>query len=357
MTTTEPRPEADPDVLLRVTDLTKSYGGRRVGVRTRRTGQVHALRQVSFEVRRGETLGLVGESGSGKSTAASCALRMTDADSGSVVFDGTDVGKMSRSELRRMRARVQMVFQDPYGSLDPRFSVRRLVEEPLLVHGEHDPEVRRERALEMLERVGLSAELAERNAHAFSGGQRQRIAIARALVLNPELLILDEPVTALDVSVQAQVLNLLADLQTGLGLTYLFIVHDLAVARYVCHRIAVMYLGEIVEIADSDELFSNPLHPYTVTLLLAAPVPDPDVMRRSRSVLHTAKPAAGAAPTGGCPLRPRCPVGADRPECAELRPVLREVAPGHQAACHFPGEMQKHLAARAGAQSLDTQAP
>ncbi|WP_328460328.1 ABC transporter ATP-binding protein [Streptomyces sp. NBC_00448] len=351
MTSPPVQQAAEPDVLLRVADLTKSFGGRRAGVGTRRTGQVHALRQVSFEVRRGETLGLVGESGSGKSTAASCALRMTDPDSGSVVFDGDDVGKMSQAALRQMRSRVQMVFQDPYGSLDPRFSVRRLVEEPLLVHGERDPAVRRARALEMLERVGLSAELAERNAHAFSGGQRQRIAIARALVLHPELLVLDEPVTALDVSVQAQVLNLLADLQSGLGLTCLFIVHDLAVARYVCHRIAVMYLGEIVEVADSDELFANPLHPYTVTLLLAAPVPDPDVMERSRRALDTAKPAAGPAPAEGCPLLPRCPVGAGRPDCAQRRPRLREVVPGHQVACHFPGEMQEQLARRAGAQS------
>jgi oligopeptide/dipeptide ABC transporter ATP-binding protein len=352
MTVSHAPAEDEREVLLRVRDLTKSFGGGRSGVRMRQGRAVHALRQVSFEVRRGETLGLVGESGSGKSTAASCVLRLAEPDSGSVAFDGTEVGTLSRADLRRMRSRMQMVFQDPYGSLDPRFTVRELVEEPLLVHGERDPQVRRARALEMLERVGLSPEQAERNAHAFSGGQRQRIAIARALVLNPELLVLDEPVTALDVSVQAQVLNLLTDLQTELGLTYLFIVHDLAVAQYVCHRIAVMYLGEIVEIADSAELFADPLHPYTVTLLLAAPVPDPEEMRSRRKVLRETKATAGAAVAEGCPLRPRCPIGADRPECAEVKPRLREVSPGHQVACHFPGEMQNRLTA-----SDDTQNP
>ncbi|HZX07695.1 oligopeptide/dipeptide ABC transporter ATP-binding protein [Kribbella sp.] len=351
MTTAQPEPAldrpVDEEVLLRVRGLTKSYGGQRSGVRMRRSNQVHALRDVSFDVHRGETLGLVGESGSGKSTAASCVLRLAEPDAGSVELDGTDVLGLPNRELRRIRSRMQMVFQDPYGSLDPRFSVRELVEEPLLVHGEHDAGVRRTRALEMLERVGLSAALAERNAHAFSGGQRQRIAIARALVLNPELVVLDEPVTALDVSVQAQVLNLLTDLQAELRLTYLFIVHDLAVAQYVCHRIAVMYLGEIVELADSDELFANPLHPYTVSLLIAAPVPDPDVMVQTRTALRETKVQPGVAASPGCPLRPRCPVGADRPECLTA-PTLREIAPGHSVACHYPGELQQRLSLQPG---------
>ncbi|GAA3085499.1 oligopeptide/dipeptide ABC transporter ATP-binding protein [Kribbella aluminosa] len=355
--TTTPRESAldqtvDQDILLRVQGLTKSYGGQRSGVRMRRANQVHALRDVSFDVRRGETLGLVGESGSGKSTAASCVLRLVEPDGGSVEFDSIDVLGLSSRQLRRLRSRMQMVFQDPYGSLDPRFSVRELVEEPLLIHGEHDADVRRTRALEMLERVGLSADLAERNAHAFSGGQRQRIAIARALVLNPELVVLDEPVTALDVSVQAQVLNLLTDLQAELGLTYLFIVHDLAVAQYVCHRIAVMYLGEIVELADSDELFANPLHPYTVSLLLAAPVPDPDVMVQTRSALRETKVQQGVAASHGCSLRSRCPVGADRPECL-THPPLREVTPGHFVACHYPGELQQRLPVQLGAPSSE----
>lgn len=332
------RPATGP--LLEVRDLTKSYGGKGHGLRLRKGSEVKALRGISFEVRRGETLGLVGESGSGKSTAAACVLRLIEADSGSVTFDGIDVLGLSKPRMRDLRARMQMVFQDPYGSLDPRFSVRELVEEPLLVHGERDTEVRRTNALAMLERVGLSAAQSERNAHAFSGGQRQRIAIARALVLNPELVVLDEPVTALDVSVQAQVLNLLTELQQELNLTYLFIVHDLAVAQYLCHRIAVMYLGEIVEVGTSEELFDNPLHPYTVTLLMAAPVPDPDVMNDRRTVLNATATRGVKAAAEGCPVRARCPVGADRAVCATDKPLLREVTPGHQVACHFPAEMQ-----------------
>jgi oligopeptide/dipeptide ABC transporter ATP-binding protein len=349
------RPVTDP--LLEVRDLTKSYGAKGGGLRLRKGTEVRALRGVSFDVMRGETVGLVGESGSGKSTAAACVLRLIEADSGSVTFDGIDVLGLSKSRMRELRARMQMVFQDPYGSLDPRFSVRELVEEPLLVHGERDAEVRRAKALAMLERVGLSAAQAERNAHAFSGGQRQRIAIARALVLNPELVVLDEPVTALDVSVQAQVLNLLTELQQELDLTYLFIVHDLAVAQYLCHRIAVMYLGEIVEVGTSEELFDNPLHPYTVTLLMAAPVPDPDVMEDRRSVLKGAATSGAKAAEQGCPMRSRCPVGADRPVCATDRPVLREVTPGHQVACHFPGEMQASVVASIGTTPITATAP
>jgi oligopeptide/dipeptide ABC transporter ATP-binding protein len=330
----------NPRPLLQVRGLTKSYRGKGHNLRLTKAPEVKALRGVSFDVARGETVGLVGESGSGKSTAASCVLRLTEPDSGTILFDGIDVRAQSRSQMRQLRSRMQMVFQDPYGSLDPRFSVRELVEEPLLVHGERDPQLRRDKALAMLERVGLSTEQAERNAHAFSGGQRQRIAIARALVLHPELVVLDEPVTALDVSVQAQVLNLLRDLQAELHLTYLFIVHDLAVAQYLCHRIAVMYLGEIVEIGPSQELFDNPHHPYTVSLLMAAPVPDPEVMEHRRSVL-SATATSGLAPTGqGCPVRSRCPVGANRPECAAVRPALQQVSPGHEVACHFPDEVR-----------------
>ncbi|WP_432165549.1 ABC transporter ATP-binding protein [Streptomyces sp. bgisy031] len=349
-TAENPAPARAERPLLEVRGLSKSYRAKGAGLRGRGRPGVTALREVSFDIMRGETVGLVGESGSGKSTAASCVLRLTEPDSGSVRFDGVDVRALSRADLRRMRARMQMVFQDPYGSLDPRFSVRELVEEPLLVHGERDKEARRERALQMLERVGLSAAQAERNAHAFSGGQRQRIAIARALVLNPELVALDEPVTALDVSVQAQVLNLLTSLQRELDLTYLFIVHDLAVAQYLCHRIAVMYLGEIVELADSGELFGNPLHPYTVTLLMAAPVPDPDAMEMRRAALQGTPAAGGEPAVRGCPMRQRCPVGSGRAECAENRPALREVTPGHLAACHFPGEL------RAAAKTFPAQA-
>ncbi|MFI9605266.1 ABC transporter ATP-binding protein [Streptomyces sp. NPDC052043] len=339
--TTQTATSAVPDEqpLLEVSGLSKTYKAKGGGLRPRSRPEVKALHDVSFDIVRGETVGLVGESGSGKSTAASCVLRLVEPDAGSIRFDGIDVRGLPRGELRRLRARMQMVFQDPYGSLDPRFSVRELVEEPLLVHGERDEATRRDRAVQMLERVGLSAAQAERNAHAFSGGQRQRIAIARALVMNPDLVVLDEPVTALDVSVQAQVLNLLTSLQRELNLTYLFIVHDLAVAQYLCHRIAVMYRGEIVELATAQELFARPLHPYTVTLLMAAPVPDPDVMDARRSVFQDPATAQGDGTAQGCPLRPRCPVGAQRAACATSHPALREVAPGHKAACHFPGEM------------------
>jgi ABC-type oligopeptide transport system ATPase subunit len=319
-----PAVSPDPEVLLRVRGLRKTFGGKRRGLFGRRRAVVHAVNDISFEVRRGQTLGLVGESGSGKSTAASCVLRLQEPDAGSVALGGVDVLAQSRSALRELRSRMQMVFQDPYGSLDPRFSVLKLVEEPLLVHGVRDPDERRTRALETLDRVGLSAEQAERNAHAFSGGQRQRIAIARALVLNPDLVVLDEPVTALDVSVQAQVLNLLVDLQRDLGLTYLFIVHDLAVAQYACHRIAVMQWGRIVEMADSDELFDHPAHPYTRSLLLAAPVPDPDAMKTMRAALREQLhlPAAGEAGSVGA-----------TPVATEGEPApLREISPGHWAA-------------------------
>jgi oligopeptide/dipeptide ABC transporter ATP-binding protein len=324
--------EAAP--LLAVDGLTKTFSGRRG-----RGGRaaVRAVNDVSFEIRRGETLGLVGESGSGKSTAAACLLRLLPSDGGSVVFDGTDVLALPPARLRELRRRIQVVFQDPYGSLDPRFSVRELVEEPLLVHGERSAERRREQALAMLERVGLSAAQAERNPHAFSGGQRQRIAIARALVLNPDLVVLDEPVTALDVSVQAQILNLLLELQRELGLAYLFIVHDLAVAQYMCHRIAVMYLGQVVETATTAELFARPSHPYTISLLNAAPIPDPEVMvNRGHFVLEPMGNDRVANP--GCPLSSRCPVGRDRPVCHDTPPPLLDLTPGHQVACHFPDE-------------------
>lgn len=332
-----PAPIAEAAPLLKVTGLTKTFAAS--GGLRKRTAEVKALADVSFTIERGKTLGLVGESGSGKSTAATCVLRLQDSDAGVVELDGEDVLKASRSRLRKLRARMQIVFQDPYGSLDPRFSIRALIEEPLLVHGVKDPAERRARALEMLERVGLRPELAERNAHAFSGGQRQRIAIARALVLNPDLVVLDEPVTALDVSVQAQVLNLLRELQKTFDLTYLFIVHDLAVAKHICDRIAVMYRGEIVEIADSEALFASPQHPYTVSLLLAAPVPDPELMQTARSTLGQLIDDPSAATPTGCPLRARCPIGHDRPLCGEVAPKLTQVGPGHEAACHFPGEM------------------
>jgi ABC-type glutathione transport system ATPase component len=252
--------------LLRVANLNKSYG-RGVGSRNR----TQILRDVSFELRRGQTLGLVGESGSGKSTTAACVMGLTAVDSGLIEFDGVDLTSLSKPEMRRMRRRIQMVFQDPNGSLDPRFTVADLVEEPLVIHGVSDRAERSRRVEEVLDRVGITLKQAQRYPFAFSGGQRQRIAIARALVLNPDLVVLDEPVSALDVSIQAQVLNLLSDLQDELGLTYLFIVHDLAVARLMSHHIAVMNSGQIVEAGTSAHVFDNTTHPYTRALLDAVP--------------------------------------------------------------------------------------
>ncbi len=252
--------------LLRVAKLNKSYD-RGVGSRNR----TQILRDVSFELRRGQTLGLVGESGSGKSTTAACVMGLTAVDSGLIEFDGVDLTSLSKPEMRRMRKRIQMVFQDPNGSLDPRFTVADLVEEPLVIHGVSDRAERSRRVEEVLDRVGITVKQAQRYPFAFSGGQRQRIAIARALVLNPDLVVLDEPVSALDVSIQAQVLNLLSDLQDELGLTYLFIVHDLAVARLMSHHIAVMNSGQIVEAGTSADVFDNTTHPYTRALLDAVP--------------------------------------------------------------------------------------
>lgn len=252
--------------LLRVANLNKSYG-RGVGSRNR----TQILLDVSFELHRGQTLGLVGESGSGKSTTAACVMGLTAVDSGLIEFDGVDLTSLSKPEMRRMRRRIQMVFQDPNGSLDPRFTVADLVEEPLVIHGVSDRAERSRRVEEVLDRVGITLKQAQRYPFAFSGGQRQRIAIARALVLNPDLVVLDEPVSALDVSIQAQVLNLLSDLQDELGLTYLFIVHDLAVARLMSHHIAVMNSGQIVESGTSADVFDNTTHPYTRALLDAVP--------------------------------------------------------------------------------------
>ncbi|UKA57787.1 ATP-binding cassette domain-containing protein [Arthrobacter sp. FW306-2-2C-D06B] len=253
--------------LLRVANLNKSYGRGVVGSRNR----TQILRNVSFELHRGQTLGLVGESGSGKSTTAACVMGLTAVDSGLIEFDGVDLTSLSKPEMRRMRRRIQMVFQDPNGSLDPRFTVADLVEEPLVIHGVSDRAERSRRVEEVLDRVGITLKQAHRYPFAFSGGQRQRIAIARALVLNPDLVVLDEPVSALDVSIQAQVLNLLSDLQDELGLTYLFIVHDLAVARLMSHHIAVMNSGQIVEAGTSADVFDNTAHPYTRALLDAVP--------------------------------------------------------------------------------------
>ncbi|MBN2257239.1 MAG: dipeptide ABC transporter ATP-binding protein [Anaerolineaceae bacterium] len=323
---------SDQEVLLDVRDLVMHFPIHR-GVFQTVVGYVHAVDGISFEIRRGETLGLVGESGCGKSTTGRAILQLYKPTAGRVIFQGQNLVNLRGEKLRRMRRQMQMIFQDPYASLNPRMSVEQIVGEPLQIHNILKGSDVRDRVKELLELVRLNPSYIDRYPHEFSGGQRQRIGVARALALQPELIICDEPISALDVSVQAQVVNLLEDLQKDMKLTYLFIAHDLSMVRHISDRVAVMYLGIMAELAERDELYSNPLHPYTIALLSAVPIPSPVIEAKRKRIILKGDVPSPVNPPSGCRFHTRCPLA--EAICSEKRPVWREVRPDHFVACHL----------------------
>ncbi|MDF0498952.1 dipeptide ABC transporter ATP-binding protein [Bradyrhizobium yuanmingense] len=329
-----PTGQADPakgDALLRVTDLTVHFPIYR-GVFGHKVGSIRALDGVNLEVERGRTLGLVGESGCGKSTTGRAILRLCEPTGGRIVFDGEDITHLKGDKLRRIRPRIQMVFQDPQACLNPRMTIGSIIAEPLREQGVLKGKDREERIRQLLDAVGLNPKFTARYPHEFSGGQRQRIGIARALALNPAFIVCDEPIAALDVSIQAQVVNLLEDLQDRLSLTYLFISHDLSMVRHLCDDVAVMYLGKVVECAPRDDIYKSPLHPYTKALLSAVPVPDPKVERARQHIVLKGEVPSPVRPPSGCRFRTRCPVAFDR--CAAEEPSWRKMAGDRWVACH-----------------------
>ncbi len=328
------RPDQSPaaEVILEVRNLVKYFPVGGGGIFGKTVGWVQAVDGVSFSIRRGETLGLVGESGCGKTTTGRCILQLERPTSGEVIFEGRDLTKLSLSELRPVRRKIQVIFQDPYSSLNPRMTVGQIIAEPLAVHGIiPERQARKARVPELLSRVGILPSLADRYPHELSGGQRQRVGVARALAMEPSLIVCDEPVSALDVSIQAQIINLLEDLQAEFHLTYLFIAHDLSVVRHISDRVVVMYLGKIMELADRQALYDDPLHPYTKALLSAVPIPDPALEATREHVVLKGEVPSPLNPPSGCVFHPRCPIAID--DCRRVVPELREIRPGHRAAC------------------------
>ncbi len=322
----------DAQTLVQVNGLKKYFPITQGILIQREVGAVKAVDDVSFEIRRGETLGLVGESGCGKTTTGRTLIHLYQPSAGQVIFDGESLSQKKAGDLRALRRRMQMIFQDPYASLNPRWTISRIIGEPLMVHKIAQGKAMLERVEHLLDLVQLNANYMNRYPHEFSGGQRQRIGVARALASEPEFIVCDEPISALDVSIQAQIVNLLEDLQDQFGLTYLFIAHDLSMVRHICDRVAVMYLGVIVELASRDELYDQPLHPYATALLSAVPIPDPGATRARRRIILEGDPPSPANPPAGCRFHPRCPIAKEH--CSQVAPAWREARPGHWVACH-----------------------